>query len=99
MGTATTLVFAGAFLVGLALGAEVDLLTYLVSRYFGLRSFGKLYSFAFGAFVLAGALGPLATGVLQVYVSNDGCYSSSCKECGISSLCALQALPELPALL
>jgi cyanate permease len=53
----------GAFLVGLGLGAEVDIIAYLISRYFGLRSFGELYSITFGAFVLAGALGPLAMGV------------------------------------
>jgi MFS family permease len=58
----TPLAFAGAFLVGLGLGAEVDLIAYLVSRYFGLRDFGKVYSSAFAAFVLAGALGPLLMG-------------------------------------
>jgi cyanate permease len=57
-----TLAFAGAFLVGLGLGAEVDIIPYLIGRYFGLRSFGKLSSLAFGAFLLAGALGPLAMG-------------------------------------
>jgi MFS family permease len=61
-GTATAIALVGAFLVGLGLGAEVDIIAYLMSRYFGLRSLGKLYSFAFGAFVLAGALGSLAMG-------------------------------------
>jgi MFS family permease len=55
--------FAGAFLVGLALGAEVDLIAYLTSRYFGLRAFGKVYSSIFAAFGLAAALGPLLMGV------------------------------------
>jgi MFS family permease len=54
--------FAGAFLVGLGLGAEVDLIPYLVSRYFGLRDFGKVYSSLFAAFALAGAVGPLIMG-------------------------------------
>ena len=49
----------GAFLVGLAFGAEADIIAYLVSRYFGLRSFGVTVGFAFGAFVLAGGFGPL----------------------------------------
>jgi MFS family permease len=49
----------GAFLLGLGLGAEVDLIPYLASRYFGLRDFGKVYSSLFAAFALAGALGPL----------------------------------------
>lgn len=53
---------AGAFLVGLGLGAEIDLIPYLASRYFGLRDFGKVYSSLFAAFALAGALGPLIMG-------------------------------------
>jgi MFS family permease len=55
-------VFAGALFVGLGLGAEVDLIPYLASRYFGLRDFGKVYSTLFAAFALAGALGPLIMG-------------------------------------
>jgi MFS family permease len=54
--------FTGAFLIGLGLGAEVDLIPYLASRYFGLRDFGKVYSSLFAAFALAGALGPLIMG-------------------------------------
>ncbi|MGA8617194.1 MAG: MFS transporter [Candidatus Sulfotelmatobacter sp.] len=54
--------FVGAFLVGLGLGAEVDLIAYLTSRYFGLGAFGKIYSSIFAAFGLAGALGPLMMG-------------------------------------
>ena len=54
--------FAGAFLVGLGLGAEIDLIPYMTSRYFGLRAFGKVYSSVFAAFALAGALGTLIMG-------------------------------------
>jgi MFS family permease len=57
-----SIAFAGAFLVGLGLGAEVDLIAYLTSRYFGLRAFGKIYSSIFAAFSLAGAMGPLMMG-------------------------------------
>jgi MFS family permease len=62
MSDTTATVLIGAFLVGLGVGAEVDIIAYLISRYFGLRSFGQIYSFAFGAFLLAGALGPLLMG-------------------------------------
>lgn len=58
----TRVAFAGAFLVGFGLGAEVDLIPFLTARYFGLRAFGKIYSSAFAAFALAGALGPLIMG-------------------------------------
>jgi spore maturation protein SpmB len=47
--------FLGAFLVGLGMGAEADVIAYLVSRYFGLKAFGEIYGFAFGSFVVAGA--------------------------------------------
>jgi len=59
---ATPVAFAGGFFVGLGLGAEVDIIAYLTSRYFGLRAFGEIYSWAFAAFALAGALGPLIMG-------------------------------------
>jgi MFS family permease len=58
----TPVAFLGAFLIGLGLGAEVDLIAYLISRYFGLRAFGRVYSSAFAAFALAGSLGPLIMG-------------------------------------
>jgi MFS family permease len=61
MGTAR-LAFAGAFLVGLGLGAELDIIAFLTGRYFGLRAFGKIYSIAIAAFAAAGALGPLIMG-------------------------------------
>jgi MFS family permease len=54
---------AGAFLVGLGMGAEVDIIAFLMSRYFGLRSLGATVGFAFAAFVIAGGLGPLVMGL------------------------------------
>ena len=63
IGSAPSIAFAGAFLVGLGLGAEVDIIAYLISHYFGLRSFAEIYSLVFGAFAVAGALCPLLMGV------------------------------------
>ena len=44
---------------GLALGAELDILAYLTSRYFSLASFGMLFGLVGGFVGLAGALGPV----------------------------------------
>ena len=52
-----------AFLIGMGMGAEGDIIAYSLSRYFGLRAFGTAYGYAFGVFVLAGALGTLLMGV------------------------------------
>lgn len=49
--------FVAAFLAGLGMGAEVESMGYMISRYFGLHSFGAAYGHAFGAFMLAGAAG------------------------------------------
>ena len=57
------LTLLAAFLVGLGMGAEADIIAYLTSRYFGLRSFGEMYGYLFAAFTLAGALGPVLMGV------------------------------------
>jgi MFS family permease len=61
-GVTGPLAFGAAFLVGLGMGAEGDIIAYLVSRYFGLRSFGEIYGYAFGAFTLGGVFGPLLMG-------------------------------------
>jgi MFS family permease len=61
-GSTGGLALIGAFLVGLGMGAEVDIIAFLMSRYFGLRSLGATVGFAFGAFVVAGGLGPLVMG-------------------------------------
>ena len=50
-------------LVGLGLGAELDVMPYVVSRYFGLRAFGEIYSYTFALFTLGGVVGPPLMGV------------------------------------
>ncbi len=48
--------FAAA-LLGLAVGAESDVIPFLISRYFGMLSMAELYGFAFGAYTLGNATG------------------------------------------
>lgn len=52
-----------AMLVGLGLGAEVDLIAYLQSRYIGLGSFGEIYGYLFAVFMLGSATGPFVMGM------------------------------------
>lgn len=54
--------FCAAGMIGLGLGGEADVTPYLLTRYFGLRSFSTLYGFAWTAYALAGALGPVVMG-------------------------------------
>ncbi len=62
-GAAGKIALGAAFLIGMGFGAEGDIIAYSLSRYFGLKAFGTAYGYAFGAFVLAGALGTLLMGV------------------------------------
>src|ERR1039458_7788696 len=43
--------------------AEAALTPYLLTRYFGLRSFSTLYGFTWTAYAIAGAIGPLLMGM------------------------------------
>jgi MFS family permease len=56
------LVFGAAILIGLGLGAETDLMPYVVSRYFGLRAFGEIYGCIVTAWGLGGMSGPFLMG-------------------------------------
>ena len=58
-----TTALAAAALIGFSMGAEADAMPYLVSRYFGLRSFTELFGYTFSAYAVAGALGPGLMGV------------------------------------
>lgn len=61
-GSSGKIALVAAFLVGLGFGAEADIIAYSLSRYFGLKAFGTAFGYAFGAFVLAGAVGTLLMG-------------------------------------
>jgi MFS transporter, OFA family, oxalate/formate antiporter len=50
-------------LCGLLMGAESDLLPYMVRRYFGMRSFGSVFGIMFSAYALGSVFGPIVYGV------------------------------------
>lgn len=59
-----------AALIGLTLGAEVDVIVYLVTRHFGLKNFGALYGGMLVALSVGTAAGPL--GASFVYDRSGG---------------------------
>jgi MFS family permease len=61
-GTTGPLGLVAAFLAGLGMGAEVESMAYMITRYFGLAAFGTAYGHAFGAFMLSGAAGVFLMG-------------------------------------
>jgi len=73
--------------LGLALGAELDILAYLVSRYFPIRNFGTLFGTIGGFITLASSVGPVALN--KVY---DLTHSYQPALWGLIPLCLLAAL-------
>jgi MFS family permease len=47
----------GTILLGLGIGAEIDLMSFIISRYFGIRYFGALHGFMFAPVLLGNAVG------------------------------------------
>ncbi len=84
-------VFACAILLGIGLGAELDFMSYLLSRYFGLRAYAQLYGYMYGLFALGSALGPLFMGYIY---QTQGTYVPA-----LWTLCILTALALVPFLM
>ncbi|MCI2809685.1 MFS transporter, partial [Eoetvoesiella caeni] len=63
------LLYSGSFIqlgliaLGLAVGAELDMIGYLGSRYFGLKSFGQIYGWIFSLFSIGCAVGIYVMGL------------------------------------
>ena len=51
-----------AALIGFGMGGEADVTPYLLARYFGLRSFSRLYGLTWTFYAVAGAVGPVLMG-------------------------------------
>lgn len=57
-------------LIGLAGGAEFDLIAYLCLRYFGTRNYGQIYAWQWTGFSLASGIGPLAFGLVYDFTGS-----------------------------
>ncbi|MDG1437483.1 MAG: MFS transporter, partial [Emcibacteraceae bacterium] len=56
--------FLAAIFFGFSVGAELDLLAYLITRYFGVSSFGMVYGILFAGFLGGVSVGPVVFGML-----------------------------------
>jgi MFS family permease len=73
LGVPSIPVFAAAVAVfGFSAGAEVDILAFIVARYFGLKSYGAIYGSQLMFFAAGSGLGSILTGVVR---DRSGTYS------------------------
>jgi MFS family permease len=80
--------------VGLTLGFELDMVGYLVPRYFGLKKFGQIYGLLFGALNAGGAAGPLVMGGIYTL---QGSYLVAFVGFGLMLLVACLLVMNLPS--
>lgn len=79
----TVPIIAAISLIGFCLGAELDLLAYLLSRYFGLQAFGTIYGLGLSVFLGGASVGPYLMGAS---FDATGSYETALHLCGASIL-------------
>ena len=62
-GVSHPLTYIAAVLVGIGIGAEGDIMPYLVGRYFGLMAFGEIYAYVLAIYTLGAVVGPVLMGL------------------------------------
>ena len=77
LSTAGPLLCVAALGIGLTIGAELDILAFTLSRYFGVASFGRLYGLAYSVMILAGGASPL----LIAHLARSGDYTQAIEIC------------------
>jgi MFS family permease len=82
-----------AVLIGLGMGGEADVTPYLISRYFGLRSFSVLYGITWTFYAVAGAIGPILMGKA---FDLTGSYQSLLTQLAFATLAAALLMLFLP---
>lgn len=86
--------FLSAALIGLTVGAEVDVIVYLATRHFGLRAFGALYGGLLVALSIGTAVGPLAAAGTYDRTGNYDQFYWVAIGCMIVSVACLASLPR-----
>jgi MFS family permease len=87
---------AAAILIGLTIGAEIDVIVYLTARHFGLKHFGAVYGGLIVALAVGSALGPLAAArIFDIYRTYTP-FLWFAVACMIVSSAALGSLPKYP---
>lgn len=82
-----------ALVGGLGMGCELDLIPYMLRRYFGLRSFSALYGSIYTVFAVSGGLAPLILGRI---FDRTGSYTGILSLFALATVVAALAMLALP---
>lgn len=93
-----TMAAAAIFLIGFALGIEYDVIAYLTSRYFGLRSYAAIYSLFYVCFTTGAGFSPLIFGMIRDRAHDFGPALTACSVILPISAAAFLLLGRYPRL-
>lgn len=88
--------FLAAVLVGFSLGAEIDLLAYLTTRYFGMANFGAVYGIMFAALLAGTSAGPVSFGLGYEITGSYAAILFLCAGLNIAASAIMAILPPYP---
>jgi MFS family permease len=87
---------------GLVTGAELDLLSFITLRYFGVPSYGKVYGWLFSAYTAVSIVGPFIASAVIDRTGYRGFYTAVCAVfiaiAGLYLLLGRQSAPLVPEL-
>ena len=88
--------FIGALATGLAVGSEIDLIAYLVARYFGLRAYGRIYGVLYVFLMLGTASSPVIFSMIFQFLGSyqPALWAAAVGLAGAAILCL--RLPAFP---
>lgn len=90
----SALAIPGAVVTGLAVGAEVDLMSFLAARYFERERYGQAYGGLFGIFLVGGAAGPGLAGVGYDLAGNYSPVVVGASACVLAAAVLVTMLPR-----
>lgn len=82
-----------AVLIGFGMGGEADVTPYLISRYYGLKSFSVLYGLTWTFYAVAGAIGPVLMGEA---FDTTGSYETLLARLALVTMVVAVLMPFLP---
>ncbi len=85
-----------ALLIGLALGAEGDVIGYLTARYFGMAAYGRIYGQLYGIFAFGLGLSPVLISRLQAMAATYQTSLWLSAAVLLAAAVSLLALPRFP---
>ena len=95
-GTPVPLLLLATALVGVGSGAEFDIAAYLVSRYFGLRDYGRLFGLHLGVVTLGSTVAPFAFAALLRSTGGYAAMLIVCAACCVIGPLLLLTLGRYP---